>query len=197
MDGKGSEWTASRLTVGETGGGTLNITNGGVVRNKWGCGVGRWSSATGTVVVDGAGSALVGQQHLRVGWDGPGTLSIAHQGLVQVAGTLTIDESLDGDSFLDMTAGGKLALFGEADASLSEFLGLVEGTDAIRYWGGSDWAPITDAVPGADYTLQYIQDGGDLDGYTVLTVPEPATAGLLTLGGLVLLARRRKRRPRV
>ena len=74
--------------------------------------------------------------------------------------------------------------------------GRIEGTDAIRYWDGSDWAPITAAVRDVDYALEYIRGGGDLDGYTVLTVPEPATMSLLGLGFLAIGAgpRRRMRR---
>ena len=197
VDGDGTQYsTSSLLTVGESGNGTLRITHGGVVRNRGGCFLGRWSSGTGTVVIDGEGSALVAEQHLRVGWNGTAALSIADEGLLQVAGILTINASLDGNSFVSLASGGRLALFGQADASLSEFLDLIEGTDDIRYWDGSDWNPILHAQPDVNYTLQYIQDGGDLDGYTVLTVPEPTTAGLLSLLGLACLTRRRKRHGR-
>jgi hypothetical protein len=73
-----------------------------------------------------------------------------------------------------MGTGGMLALAGEADGSLGEFLGLIDGTDAIRYWDESiwGWVDITGATPGDDYTLSYLTEG-DLSGYTALTVTTP------------------------
>ena len=51
---------------------------------------------------------------------------------------------------------------------------------------------------GADTSLTYAASGAspingqDVNGYTVLTmIPEPSSMGLLALGGLVLLRRRR------
>lgn len=91
-----------------------------------------------------------------------------------------------------------LALNGDADDSSASFWGLVSGTDAIRYWDTSisDWANITGAIAGLDYTPDYLTEG-DLAGYTVLTVtaiPEPATLSLLILGsGLLLFGRRRNK----
>jgi hypothetical protein len=93
-----------------------------------------------------------------------------------------------------MSTAGMLALFGDADDSLQEFLDLIVGTDAIRYWDDSilDWADITSATYSLDYTLEYIDDiTSDLSGYTVLTVPEPATLLLISLGSLMLHRRKR------
>ena len=86
-----------------------------------------------------------------------------------------------------MATGGVLALNGRADGSLTDFLGLVDGTDAIRYWDESisGWADITGATYGQDYTLNYITEG-DLAGYTALIIPEPATLALLGFGGLLI-----------
>ena len=89
-----------------------------------------------------------------------------------------------------------LALLGDADDSLADFLNLISGTDAIRYWDDSisGWADITGATYGVDYTLTHLTTG-DLTDYTMLTVtavPEPATLALLGLGGLMVRHCKRK-----
>ena len=196
IDGTGSIWANDiEFIVGRAGNGTMNITNGGTVSNNNHSWIGSLSGSTGVVVVDGAGSAWTNNSNLYAGSKGPATLNITNGGLVSVAGTLTIDPNYDGDSFVNMDTGGMLALLGDADDSIGDFLTLVSGRDAIRYWDDSiaDWADITGATYGADYTLNYLATG-DLAGYTVLTVgvPEPATMSLLALGGLAILRRKRK-----
>ncbi len=178
INGSGSTWTNSDgLFVGYYGNGTLNITGGGSVSNSRGY-VGYYSGSTGEVTVSGSGSTWANNDDLYygdlfVGLSGSGTLNITDGGLVRVAGTLTIDYYSGDDSFVNTSTGGMLALRGYADDSLTDFLDLIDGTDAIRYWDESiiDWADITGATPGTDYTLAYIGDAGsDLYGYTVLTV---------------------------
>lgn len=189
VDGSGSTWNNDSLYVGVSGNGTLNITDGGAVSNDDGF-LG-FFTGSGAATVDGPGSTWTNRGDLYVGLLGNGMLNITGGGVVSVARILTIDHFGGNDSFINMATGGMLALFGDADDSLAEFLGLIEGTDAIRYWDGSvlDWADITGAAYGIDYTLEYLTDG-DLAGYTMLTVPEPGTVLFFGLGGLVL---RRKR----
>ena len=56
VDGTGSTWTNSGyLYIGNSGNGTLNITNGGKVSNSYGY-LGYNSGSTGTATVDGTGS---------------------------------------------------------------------------------------------------------------------------------------------
>ena len=170
VDGAGSEINAAWIRVGYAGSGTLNITNGGTVSNSHGR-IGYESTATGIVTVDGNGSTWTNRDNLYVGYGGDATLNIQNGGLVSAGGTLTIDKDLEGDNFINMTTGGMLALDGNADDSLVDFLGLIDGTDAIRFWNdsNSDWADITEATLGDDYWLEYLTDG-DLSGYTLLTV---------------------------
>ena len=207
VDGPGSIWTnGNRLYVGDEGSGTLDITSGGAVINTTSY-VGRSFGSTGVVTVDGPGSTWTNSDdeddddYVCIGYEGSGMLNITNGGLVSIAETLTIDASNERQSFVNMASGGMLALSGEADESLFDFLGLINGTDAIRYWDDSisDWADITGATYGQDYTLSYLTEG-DLAGYTTLTVtavPEPTTLALLLLGLLVLgsvaMIRRRRR----
>ena len=192
VSGAGSTWTNSKeFHVGYYGDGTLEITDGGSVNNEYSY-IGYRSGSTGAVTVSGTGATWTNSSYLHVGKYGDGTLNIYDSGLVSVGGDLTIDDDGDGDSFITMSSGGMLALFGDADDSLTSFLALINGTDDIRYRTGSDWADITGATPGVDYTLTYLTEG-ELTGYTVLTVPEPATL-ILMAGGLPLLLKRKRLR---
>jgi T5SS/PEP-CTERM-associated repeat protein len=169
ISGAGSKWTNSAtLYVGNSGKGELRVEAGGLVSNAIGY-LGFNGSSTGTATITGAGSMWTNSSDLWVGTSGSGALTITAGGLVSVRRTLRIDGN--GDSFVNLTTGGMLALWGDADDSLAQFLGLASGTDAIRYWNASlaGWTPLTDATLGVDYTLQY-QTTGDLNGYTFLTV---------------------------
>ena len=174
----GSTWDNNgQLYVGYSGTGTLNITGGATVNSNLSV-LGYYSNSTGTVTVDGVDSVWDNCGSLTIGRQGNSTLAITNGGLVSVAGTLTIDYDTDGNGFINMATGGMLALFGDADESLGDFLDLIEGTDAIRYWDDSiaDWANITDATLAIDYTLKYLTEG-DLNGYTLLTVKTSLTPG--------------------
>ncbi len=197
VDGAGSTLTnSSYFTVGNNGSGTLNISNGGAVSDTVGF-IGREPGSTGAVTVDGASSKWTNSSSLYVGRDGSGTLTIRNGGLVSVAGALIIDYLADGNSFINMTNDGMLALMGQAGESLPAFLELAEGTDDIRYWDESSlsgWAHISGATYGEDYTLEYMT-AGNLTGFTVLTVtavPEPATLAMLAFGAVALMRRRKK-----
>jgi len=70
--------------IGERGNGTLNITNGGVVTTHTG-NIGMYlengSPGTGTVIVDGSGSAFQNLADLYVGRRGTGTLVLSNGGI--------------------------------------------------------------------------------------------------------------------
>jgi T5SS/PEP-CTERM-associated repeat protein len=200
VTGAGSKWISrgnnpgnGNLHIGICGNGTLNVEAGGLVSNNNGF-LGAYSYTTGTVTVTGADSTWNNTGNLTVGYSqGIGILNIANSGLVRVAGTMSIDDDEDGDSFVNMLTGGKLALSGDADDSLTDFLGLVEGTDAIRWWDASlgHWSLLTTATEGIDYRLEYTDDG-DLAGYTLLTVgvvPEPNSIAMLVGVALAALLR--------
>jgi T5SS/PEP-CTERM-associated repeat protein len=184
------------LYVGlDRGNGALQVAHGASVVCA-GSSVGYFDDSVGRVTINGAGSTWRNTDDVWIGRDGgSGILTITDDGLVVIDGQLSIGSGADGDNGVDMSNGGMLAITGNGAESLDDFLLLVIGTDAIRYWdeSASDWALLTDATRGIDYTLEYITTG-DLAGYTLLTVtavPEPATLGLLALGGLALIRRRR------
>jgi T5SS/PEP-CTERM-associated repeat protein len=163
---------SGETTVGYDAYGSLAVTGLGTTTSSYAT-VGRGQTGEGSATVSGRGSRWSIDNDLTVGGSGHATLSILNGGLVDVGRALTIDGNGGDDSFINMTTGGMLALFGDADDSLVDFLNLINGTDAIRFWDDSvsHWAAITGATPGTDYTLAYIDDAdSDLDGYTLLTV---------------------------
>ncbi len=173
IDGPGSMWTNNKyLRVGYYGNGTLNITGGSKVISEWDGGIGYELGSTGAVAVDGPGSTWANNDALYVGRYGSGRLTITNGGLVSVDLALNIDTDGDGDGFIYIASGGQLAKKGNAGGTLTGFLGLLTGTDAIRYWNVSNWADITCATYGVDYSLTYLTEG-ELAGYTVLTVFVP------------------------
>ncbi len=187
VSGSGSTWTNNGgLYVGYSGQGTLAITAGGKVSSAYFSYIDMFSDSTCMVTVNGAGSMWTNQSSLKIGNNG--ILSIANGGIVRVANTLTIDSDDGKNGFINMETGGMLALKGDADDSLEKFLRLIRGTDAIQYWDDSisDWANITSATFGEDYTLGYLV-GGCMDGYTMLCVgaPEPGMAGDANCDGAV------------
>ena len=186
ITGPGSNWTnSSWLYVGRAGNGSLRVDAGGQISNSSGY-LGYNGGSTGTATVTGAESKWTNNSALLVGNGGTGALTITAGGLVSVRETLTIDSNGGNDSFVNLASGGMLALWGDADDSLAQFLGLVAGTDAIRNWNASlaAWTPLAAATLGADYTLQY-QAAGDLTGYTLLTVLTPGPPGDFNFDGRV------------
>ncbi len=189
VEGNNSRWSNyGNLTVGNYSEGVLHIRSGGEVANRSGI-LGAFASSSGEATVTGAASRWANSSNLVVGRFGSGELTISNGGLVSVAGTLTVGQYSPNDSFISLSTGGMLALASNpsGDDSLADFLALVGGTKAIRYWDDAlaDWADITAATYGDDYTLEYLTSG-DLAGYTLLTVGQlPALAGDYNDDGVV------------
>ena len=195
VSGPGSTWKVAEspyydgLSVGEHGNGQLLVENGASVLTD-NIVVGYYSESDSSATVSGKGSLIQADEFLGIGLYGSGQLTIVDGGLV-ITGYLAVDCDNDSDSSINMKNGGMLALKGDIDGSINEFLSVVDGSAKICYWNKElvDWAPITSAVLGSDYTLEHISSG-DLSGYTILaiaSVPEPASLVLLVLGGLMIL----------
>jgi len=192
VSGVGSTWICPGPNeIGSDGGSRLEILDGGTVVSGYWSEIGGWSDSTAVITVKGTGSTLTCSGGINLDSRG-GRIEITDGGLVSLGGRLE-SSNHDEVSRITIDSGGMLALTGQTNDSLADFLGLIDGTGNIRYWDQSawDWRHISGAVPGEDYTLAYITEG-DLAGYTVLTVhtvPEPATLILAGIGGLVVLRR--------
>ncbi|MGD9128214.1 MAG: hypothetical protein PVH19_12630, partial [Planctomycetia bacterium] len=174
-----SNWDSNDIAVGKNGTGELNILNGGNVHNSNIVILGQNVGSIGTITVSGSDSKLDSDCGLIVGQTGTGNLNITENGMVvvQSTSTLMVDSNGSGQSFINMSAGGMLALPGETDDSLGDFLDLITGDDPIRWWNPTlnDWDSLTTATPDTDYTLDYLTYG-PLSGYTRLTVHSEVTS---------------------
>lgn len=133
VTGAGTEWTSGGVFyVGYFGNGNLTIDKQARI-SSYGGSLGDYAGSSGDVLVHGVGSQWSFDDRLYVGGEGSGVLSIVDGGLVDVTGPLFIDIDQDGDSFVNMATGGRLALQGDAEVSLTEFMDLINGTDAIRF----------------------------------------------------------------
>ncbi|QDU54054.1 PEP-CTERM sorting domain-containing protein [Aeoliella mucimassa] len=208
VDGKGSMLALSSLSTWGQGRSesisptSLSITNGGYLSTN-----SLRLIASVVTQVDGIDS-IVDVKQLSLASTSNTTTTIANGGLICVSDTLSIGYGRSGKPYqynaIQLTSGGMLALAGEGDDSLADFMSLVlttndyEVSNLLYYWDSAeeDWALLEQASYGTDYTLAY-HSTGSLAGYTVLTVgrvPEPSTA-LLTLasiaGGWIAVRRRR------
>ncbi len=118
VDGEGSEVQARLTQVGHAGAGTLNITNSGKfsVGNFNNDGVAMSAAdlegATGTILVDGAGSQLeVFSSALLIGDGGKGALTISDGGLVTtiaegLSSGVRVGYETSGEGSIDITGAG-------------------------------------------------------------------------------------------
>ncbi|WP_269582954.1 autotransporter outer membrane beta-barrel domain-containing protein [Roseibium sp. Sym1] len=107
-----SPWNVGdALTVGDTGTGALEVSNGGVVTSGEGR-LGNASTGDGTVSVDGAGTdwSLSGQ--LFVGYEGTGAMTISASGTVSSTSASTIAFGTDSTGTLTVTNSGTLNTVG-------------------------------------------------------------------------------------
>jgi T5SS/PEP-CTERM-associated repeat protein len=116
VSGTGSIWASSdELCVGNSGNGTLSITDGGTASSGSSY-IGSGMGSTGLATVSGIGSTWANSADLYVGNSGNGTLSIGNGGFVSVAGTTfvayagTNTGSIDfGSSVGTLSTGGLVA----------------------------------------------------------------------------------------
>jgi outer membrane autotransporter protein len=178
IDGAGSSWSVSQsLSIGEGGTGTLNITNGGVVSNGNLGTIANVGGSTGTVRVDGAGSAWTSNNILAVGGNGDGTLTIANGGAVSAATGVVIAGGATATGTLNIggAAGAAAAAPGTLTAPTVQF-GL--GTGALNF---------NHTDTSGNYTFgAAISGGGTINhnaGWTSLTADSGAFTGQTHVNG--------------
>jgi T5SS/PEP-CTERM-associated repeat protein len=172
VTGTGSTWNNSYgLNVGQNGAGTITVEGGGSVISDVDSRVGLNPSASGTVIVTGAGSTWINGRDLAVGDEGPGILEISAGGAVSArdtyiglqnigprlgTGTVTVDGSGStwtntrdlyvggaGSGTLNITGGGRVS-------SVHGFVGHFSTTVATANieGNGSIWSSSADLVIG-------------------------------------------------
>lgn len=83
VNGAGTTWSNSgELRMGNSGGGTLNITSGATVSAGGNTRLGNLPGGTGTANVDGLGSTLTSNNFVLVGREGSGVLNVLNGGSV-------------------------------------------------------------------------------------------------------------------
>ncbi|PJG52832.1 autotransporter outer membrane beta-barrel domain-containing protein [Bradyrhizobium forestalis] len=179
VDGAGSSWTdGANLFVGQSGTGTLTISNGGAVSNGADGHIGANAGATGTVTVAGAGSSWTNAGTLSVGEAGTGTLTIASGGTVSnttavigassgATGTVTVTGT--GSSW---TNAGNLTVGQDGSGTLAIAGGAVV-SNAVGAIGANAGSAGTVTVSGA---------GSSWTNSTILYVGQSGT-GTLTISG--------------
>ncbi|MCC5829644.1 MAG: PEP-CTERM sorting domain-containing protein [Phycisphaeraceae bacterium] len=228
VDGPGSTWTnsgdlhlgahTSWMSGGPGGDGTMTISNGGAVSNRYGM-IAAMSRSTGAVTVEGANSTWINSEGLDVGRGGHGTMSILDGGLVSSAGGRiaalgsvsagTVVVSGPGSTWLnhgDLTVGrsdeGTLTIAnGGRVSNMSGRLGeLFRGRGMVTVDGvGSTWTNSGDLYVGdqGNGTLTIVDGGtvsslagyvGDYPGETS-TVVVDGLGSTWTLGGMLQMGR--------
>ncbi|BCA57079.1 hypothetical protein W02_42190 [Nitrospira sp. KM1] len=146
VDGVGSQWasTSGSITVAQRGNGLLKILNGATVSSS-GAGVGRYTTGTGRVILDGPGSSwTMGIGGLQVGTGMAGGPGPGGVGLVTVTNGATMTNQ--GEAILGYTlpATGTVMVNGTGSTFTSAFdlyigrdgAGRVSITDGAKFQGG-------------------------------------------------------------
>ena len=135
VSGIGTIWNiAGDLNVGNSGAGTLNIIDGGVVSNS-DSSIAAGSSST--VTVSGFGSRWNINNILYIGsYSGTGTLNLVGGGEVSVGGGITLDRYSSGLGVVNLSSGtldlnGTNILTGDGDAAFNFTGGTLRNTAAI------------------------------------------------------------------
>ena len=142
VDGANSTWTMpGALMIGDSGTGSLTISNGGQLATSGGSSyIGYSAGSSGTVSVSGTNSTWTMQSSLYVGNSGTGSLMISNGGQLATSGSSELYVGNFGSGSLTVSGGGYLvtARTGAPSASIGEQSGAL-GSVTIQ-GPGSIWS---------------------------------------------------------
>ena len=180
VDGPGSTLTNEYdLYVGNSGSGTISITNGGRIisalhSEQSNIYIGYGSGSKGAVAVDGAGSEWNGYGTFRVGWSGNGTLFITNEASVTAPQTW-VGVNAGSTGLIDFGANGGTLTTGALLASPTQ----LAGTGTVIAQGlVSDIDLKFDAGHGLEQTIPWQQSGQNI----TLNLNATGRAGALGAG---------------
>lgn len=186
VDGAGSGLglnSNANLSVGVSGTGTLIITNGGTVADVNGY-VGTTAGATGSVLVDGAGSTWITANAFFLGYAGRGTLMISNGGTV-VSSAAAIGGTIGGN-------GGSAVIDGAGSSwtSTSLYIGLnTTGSLAITRGGGLiNLQTLIGTYSGSNGSVTVDGAGSFLNNLTMIRVGDGGTGSLTIANGSTVSA---------
>ncbi|MCL2347631.1 MAG: hypothetical protein FWC50_05145, partial [Planctomycetaceae bacterium] len=173
VDGNGSELnTNSSIGVGYDGTGVLTLTNGGKAVSILGIVLGENAGSSGTVSVDGTGSALTSNDQLIVGYQGEGELLLTGGGQAISASSI----------WLGYNAGSTGAVTVDGTGSLLESMG-TSGMDGL-YVGNSGTGTLEITGGGKATSAGGIYIGNQINSSGTVTVD--GTGSLLESTGSIL-----------
>ncbi len=107
ITGAGSVWAPTYFSVGQAGGGTLNITNGGSLTTSTELLIGNLAGSTGQATISGTGSSLhVSTDYaLDIGLRGSGTLTVEN-GATGTSGYVDVADSPGSQGTFTLTGAG-------------------------------------------------------------------------------------------
>lgn len=186
VSGSGSHWTAlGGIIVGDGAAGRLSITNGGKVTSDGGLTLGsNWSSASGTLIVSGAGSEFYTLGGISIGQLGAGSVTVSDGGKLGAAANINLGST--GSGTLNIGADITSAAQAAGIIDTPQVGGTSTGTLQFNTTGTSN-APVyftrTGTAAGAGVDTMNAIALVNTAGYTVVTGTLAHTGGTTINGG--------------
>jgi outer membrane autotransporter protein len=188
VTGAGSNWAnTGDLNIGQSGTGTLQILNGGLVSTTK-LYIGGQATGDGTVIVNGSGSEFLASEGFYIGNSGTGTLNVEAGGSVSSAAGYNIQIGFAADSDGSTTVTG-------ADSEIVSGRAVVIGNAGTGTLTISDGGSVTSAagydvsvgiVATGDGTVMVTGEESELNSGSYITIGHLGTGSLtVSAGGVV------------